>query len=250
MMPADGSELHGVTEGDSIDLHPAWLPGPVFDDGRRHQLVFQSAGIGRNAEGAFVAVGPAAVNLLDPEHGEMETLREDEHNDFLAPKMDAEGRLWAIRRKHDDPSRPPNALRVLLDALLFPFRLIFALAAYLNVFTIRYTGKPLLTSGSARQRSRDMREMMMLGNLAGARAQADEQAERELDEALGEWQLVRIDERGGEPAVMAKSVRAFDLLADGSAVITNGRRIELLNGKERTRLGQDTGITELVAWLP
>src|SRR5262249_47814387 len=39
---ADGSELTEVTEGDSSDLAPSWVPGAS------RALVFQSAGIGRD----------------------------------------------------------------------------------------------------------------------------------------------------------------------------------------------------------
>jgi hypothetical protein len=46
VLNADGSDLREVSEGDSIDLAPRWVPGPA------RRLVFQSAGLGRDAAGA------------------------------------------------------------------------------------------------------------------------------------------------------------------------------------------------------
>lgn len=52
---ADVSGFSEVTEGDSIDTAPSWVPGEEL------QLVFQSAGIGRTAEGQVQGLGPFSV---------------------------------------------------------------------------------------------------------------------------------------------------------------------------------------------
>jgi hypothetical protein len=70
VMSADGSEIHEITEGDSIDVAPAWVPG------KPSKLVFQSAGIGRDQSGAFVDIGPAHVEEVDVQNGEMRTVAE------------------------------------------------------------------------------------------------------------------------------------------------------------------------------
>lgn len=248
VMPKDGSQIQVVTEGDSIDLAPSWLPAAATKDGARHQLVFQSAGVGRDREGHFVAVGPAHVAILDPEHGELQPVVEDDTKDHLLPKMDAERTLFYVRRDYTPPAQAGvSPFRVVLDTLLFPFRIVFALLSYLNFFTVRYTGKPLMTSGNARQRSADMRNMLMMGNLANAEQIAARAAEKEDTAPLfAGWSLCARGENGDE-RVVARGVRAFDLLPDGAVLITDGSKIERIDrtGK-RELVGKDTDVTDVV----
>src|SRR6185437_8959574 len=56
-----GVKMHGqrgfkeLTEGDSFDTAPRWVPGGAG------KIVFQSAGIGRNARGQFAQFGPFSI---------------------------------------------------------------------------------------------------------------------------------------------------------------------------------------------
>jgi hypothetical protein len=68
VMEADGSGFAEVTEGDTIDLAPRWLPDS------RHELVFQSAGIGRTEAGVWAGQAPFTVQQLDLEIGAVATL--------------------------------------------------------------------------------------------------------------------------------------------------------------------------------
>lgn len=247
VMAADGSEVFEVTDGDVIDLAPSWLPKTAIrDEDRRHQLVFQSAGIGRDAGGVFVAVGPASTAILDAEHGELQVLREDAKRDFLAPRMDEDRTLYCVRRPYQDIEEAKPG-RLVLDALLFPFRLLGAVFGWLNFFTLRYSGKPLLSSGGARQRSADLRQMMMLGNLAGAREDAEREAEKAAREAVRDWELVALREDGAEE-VLAKRVRAYDLCGEGRLLYTDGVEIRLREPDGTTAtLSKKPGISELCA---
>lgn len=247
VMPADGSQIQVVTEGDSIDLAPAWLPSAATKEDHRHALVFQSAGIGRNQAGQFVAIGPAHVAMLDPEHGVLESILEKPTFDYLLPRMAEDRTLYFIRRDYQD-RESPSFFRSLLDALLFPFRLLAALFSYLNFFTLRYTGKPLMTSGSARKRSADMRNMLMMGNMNDAEQAANQAAEREDTSSLfAGWTLCAKPENGDE-RVIARGIRAFDLLPSGDVLATNGTVVERIdkNGK-RHELHRDEDIVNIVA---
>ena len=48
-----------LTEGDSVDTSPQWVPG------KQRKLVFQSAGVGRNRQGHFLALGPFSIQELN-----------------------------------------------------------------------------------------------------------------------------------------------------------------------------------------
>lgn len=244
VMAADGSELFAITDGDVIDLAPQWLPSEATRDGK-HQLVYHSAGIGRDAAGQFVAVGPAAVALIDAEAGAMQVLFEDPTRDFLLPRMDAQRTVYCVRHAYADTS-DPGLGRIVLDALLFPFRLMMAVVGFLSFFTLRYTGRPLFTSGDARRRSADIRQMMMTGNLAAAQADADKDAATRAARAVRDWELVAIGEDRKERTV-ARGVRAYDLVPGGGVVVTDGHRIELVaaDGK-RTKLCEERLVSEVV----
>jgi len=241
VMNADGSDLREVTEGDSLDLAPSWVPGEA------RQLVFQSAGIGRDGEGNPVGVGPFAVQRLDLERGAMEEIAADPACDLLSPRLDPQGQLHVIRRPYQ-PARRGSVWRALLDFLLFPLRLVFAILQWFNFFTARYTGRPLTTAGGPKRQGADIRQMMVWGNLIDAEQAAREgkrRGEEAPDLVPASWQLVRKGRSGAEQ-MLAKGVLAYDLAADGTIVYTNGSAIFRIDpAGQVSRLHADSRIEHL-----
>jgi hypothetical protein len=211
--------LKELTEGDSFDTAPRWRPGP----GRR--ILFQSAGIGRNRQGQFVALAPFTVQELDAHAGEMSTLLDNPSYDHLAPWALQDGTLLYIRRPYAPHARP-HPLRTLKDVVLFPFRLLYALVQYLNFFSAIYTGRKL-TSGGAKAREMDLKQMMIWGNLVRAQ-QAATPEDESADLVPKSWQLCR-KKADAETKVLADGVLAYDVDERGRIVFTNGNAIFLLH---------------------
>jgi hypothetical protein len=69
VLPMQGTDFSEVTEGDSFDRLPHWVPGP------KRQIVFQSAGLGRDAG------GPS-----------------ESGRDLLQPRQAQDGSLYFIRK--------------------------------------------------------------------------------------------------------------------------------------------------------
>jgi hypothetical protein len=207
-----------ATEGDSIDTAPHWVPG----DTRR--LVYQSAGVGRNREGQFLALGPFGIHMVDIDSAEMETLAEDERMDFLAPQMSADGTLYYIRRPYNEHAKI-KPLRALKDTVLLPFRLLFALMQFLNFFSMRYSGKKLTTPDGTPKRDVDLRQMMIWGNIVQAEQATEDDS---ADLVPSSWQLARRTANGDEE-VLAKGVLAYDLASNGAVVYSNGNAIFMLH---------------------
>lgn len=242
VMRGDGSELTDVTQGDSIDRAPSWVAGCA------DELIYQSAGIARNEQGIDSGIAAARVEKLNLASGEMTTLLVDEKYDLLDPRLDAAGNLYCIRRPYRPLHARFNPLRGLLDLLLLPFRLLFALFQFLNFFTMRYGGKTLVTSGNARRKQADLRQMMMLGNLMQAQQDAELMAARDREGLVARsWELVK-KSAGGELQVLAKGVLCFDLCDDGSIVLTDGAHVYQLgpDGK-REELLRDRLISQVIA---
>jgi hypothetical protein len=242
VMKTDGSELREVTEGDSVDLAPFWIPG------RQDELLFQSAGVGRDSNGVYHDLGPFAVCRLDLSQGTIRCLVEDPSRDCLGPRMSADGMLYYLSRPYK-PARPAASLfQALKDFILFPFRLLYAVFQWLNFFTTRYTGRPLTTAGGPRKEGADIHQMMVWGNLINA----DEAAKaryRDTGEVPGlvpsTWRLVR--ENGGQMEVLAKGVISYDLCSDGSIIYSNGNAIYLREADGNClKLHVDSGIEQVV----
>jgi len=237
VMSLDASDLREVTEGDAQDRCPAWAPGA----GAR--LVYQSASVGRDAAGHPSALGPSEVHLLDLETGALETLASEPGHDFLSPQLDGQGTLHCIRRPHHRADRG-SALAGLLAIVLVPARLLFAVFQYLNFFSARYTGKPLMTAG-ARQKGADVRQMMQWSNLI----EADQAAADEPPPTVPRtWQLVKI-RPGARAETIAEGVVAFDLLADGSVLYSTGNAIHYVaaDGRHQRLVGGER-VEALVAF--
>jgi hypothetical protein len=214
VMFKDENSVKELTEGDSVDTAPQWVPG------KDRKLVFQSAGVGRNRQGHFLALGPFSIQELNLDTAEMNTLLEDAKTDFLAPQITEDGSLYYIRRPYA-PTEGINPWRALKDFFLFPFRLLYALFQFLNFFSMSYTGRKLSTAGDTKARELDMRQMMIYGNIIRAQQGDDDGAP---DLVPGSWQLARRSDAGREE-ILARGVLAYDIAADGTIAYSNGSAI-------------------------
>lgn len=221
IMNADGSDLREVTQGDAIDDAPRWVPGSSTE------LVFQSAAIGRNAAGLAVMQGAFTIQRVDLEAGTVATLAEDASYDLLHPILAENGDLYFIRRPYRDPTKAVNPLRAVLDFVLLPFRILYAVFQWINFFTVRYTGNPLTNAGNARQRHADIRKMMVWDNLIAADESMAFTREGRTVSAPRSWELVRRSPSGSDE-VLAKGVMSFDLYSNGEVLYSTGDAIFLL----------------------
>ncbi len=238
VMRDEGGDSALVTEGDTIDDAPAWVPVEREATEGRHQLVYQSTGIGRDAAGRIAGFGPTEINLLDAEHGSLKSILSSPEHDYLAPRMLRDGTLFAMRRPYQGLPKAPDPSAYLKDGLLAPFRLAYAGFRYLDFFSMRYTGKPLANAGNLKARNLDARKLIERQNVAAAgEGPEDESAFR----APSDWVLLRRRPDGTE-TVIATHVVAFDLDAAGNAYVSDGAGVD--------RIAADATVTKRVARAP
>lgn len=238
----DGKGVRTVTEGDVLDRAPRWVPGGVG------QIVYASAGIGRTQSGAWAGRSPFALHRLSLNDGTVEVLVADGKYDYLAPIAIEGDVIYAIRRKYAEDRPKVSFFGALTDALLAPFRLLFALFQYLNFFSARYTGKTLITRGDARQKAADSERMMVWGNLVEVANDAEGSAQAEGRAAQG-YELVRITPKSTE--VMASGVLAFDVSPGGELVFSTGSavfRTATAKGSPKKKLADLERVEQIVIW--
>jgi hypothetical protein len=188
VLKTDGSDLTEVTDGESVDQAPRWIPGP----GRR--LVFQSAGMARDSKARLAGQGPFAVHRLDLDSGEMSCLAQDSAFHYLGPRIAADGTLYYIRRPVQEATPAVAPWASLAGLALLPLGILWLTAMAANLFTERRTGRPLFT--------------------------VKHPAEKVL-ETPSFWLLMR-QKPGRGVETIADRVLSFDLAADGSVVYSNG----------------------------
>jgi hypothetical protein len=241
-MPVNSVHLQHMTEGDSLDLAPKWIPG------FRRAIVFQSAGIGRDPAGNIIEHKHSTIEQLDIDRQEVITLASDPRYDLLSPQMAEDGTLYYIRRPYRPLRQRVRFSQTLKDALLIPLRLSIALFEWLNYFTRRHTGKSLLALPQL-QRSRSQ-QMLFLGRFV------DVGTEIERNRRFGDadspalvprsWELVK-QYPHREPDIIANGVLAFDVSLDGRVVYSNGSAVYGLHpGGVAERLVVDRPIEQVV----
>jgi hypothetical protein len=137
---------------------------------------------------------------------------------------------------------------VLIDTLLFPFRLLRAVFHFLNFFSLMYTRKPL-TSASGPAVQADLKNILLQGRRIDA-----EKILRSARPVHGvpslvpeSWELVSRNQEGVE-RVLATNVASYDIGPDGTIVYSNGRGVFVLDqdGSSRLALTEDL-VAEVVA---
>jgi hypothetical protein len=235
------SGVKELTEGDSFDTAPRWQPGP----GRR--ILYQSAGIGRNREGHFLAFGAFSIQQLDIDTGELTTVLEDPRFDYLAPQDLPDGGLLYIRRPYSAGERM-HPLRALKDVVLFPFRLLYAVFQFLNFFSAAFTGRKLTSAGGPKGKEMNLKQMMIWGNLVQAQRKPGPEGES-ADLVPQSWQLCRRD-ADGQTKVLANAVLAYDVDPDGRIVYTNGNAIFIIHPDGRKERVVSEAMIEQVFFIP
>jgi hypothetical protein len=248
-MELTGRGMRELTEGDSLDESPSWAP-PAAMNGRK-VIVYQSAGVGRNAAGFPVSRSAYEIMQLDLERGEVETLVEDAQFDHLLPRIADDGSLLFIRRPYEPFGQPASPLKVALDVVLFPFRLVMAFVHFFNWFSIVFRRKPLITASGPKKEGPDARYLMLWGKLIDAEKVIRGSGGKDANAALvpKSWELVRRS-TGGEEKVLATSVLSFDLGADGTITYSDGSGVYRIDSSgESTRICSGKLIERVVSFL-
>lgn len=214
MMSNDGNDYQQLTEGDTVDSSPTWTPG------EDNSILYQSAGLARSEEGYVIAHGPSAIKMLDLQNNDVVSVLEDSDTDFLQPRVDRQGNLYFIRRPYE--AQQYGGTNLMLDTILFPFRLARAVFHYLNFFSLMYSRKPL-TSAEGPKVEADIKDMLIKGKRIDA-----EKALRSENRINGipslvprSWQLVKRTTNGDE-TILATNVASFDISSDDSILYSNG----------------------------
>jgi hypothetical protein len=222
IVSALGMRLNEVTEGDSIDLAPKWVPD------HRQILVFQSTGVGRNSAGYIVEHRHTTIEQLDLDNQELSVLASDPHFDLLSPQLMPDGTLYCIRRPYLPLRRRISSLRIVSDLVLMPFRLCVAVFQWLNFFTRRYTGKNLLNLDRDRVDRHETRHAILLGRWIDVRAQIERNRRYSDTDTPAmvphTWELIR-QQPHQLPTVIAHGVLSFDVSVDGTVIYSNGNGI-------------------------
>jgi hypothetical protein len=236
----DGNRRGAITDGDCVDGSPALVPG------RAKTIVYQSSGVARHPQsGQMMALAHACVHMLDYGSGQLETLLDDKRHDFVSPRMDAQGRLYVIRRPAEKPPRERAGL-ALKDTLLMPFRLLKALFGYLNFFSMVYGKEPLRSAGGPRTPAldQDLGKLWLHGRMIElSKVKSDPRYGGNL--VPRDWELIRVDMAGAAPVVIAQHIASFDLHPSGSIVYSNGFDIFKLEGETRCGVARQQQVAGL-----
>jgi hypothetical protein len=238
-LASDRFQLRELTEGDTRDSGASWVPGDA------DAFVYQSAGIGRNPQGHAVGLGPSAVIRVGLRDGSTQVLMEDPAYDFLAPRMDAQGNLYCIRRNYES-ERGLTLFETFKEFLMMPMRLLQALFGFLNVMTQMFGKERLLKAGTGQRQEVDRAGIFIKGRYLESMASAA--AEDEKGYTPADWTLIRVD-ASGQVRELCQHVCDFDCSPDGTLLVTNGKSIRRISPDGIETLHKADGFVEQVRIL-
>jgi hypothetical protein len=160
-------------------------------------------------------------------------LKESAEFNYSMPRRDASGATFAIRRpiRLKPVASARSIWRIMWELVSAPLRLAQAVGAWLSMFSVMYTGKPLIRSGDALRREIDLHKLLVNNNIAEAHrglARLGAETENTASSVPADWVLVKLAADGSEE-ILARRVIAFDIL-DGSLFYTDGSRIMAIAG--------------------
>ena len=216
-----------LTDGGSLDENPF-----LDKDGN---ILYDSYGVGRDAENQFVTYLPAEILKLNSRTMELETLVTDENFSFVKPMQDSDGNLYCIKK----PGAERKRENVFLQILTIPIRIIEAIVGFISTFVTIFSGKPMVSDGgsvkgdnsAAKNGKKDRRKIFVNNQIINA----EEELKRNQKSEYGgfiprEWVLVKIEPKGdGEYEILQEIAQG---VADYCIVEEEGKtKLVYTNGK-------------------
>lgn len=227
----NGGDYKRLTGGDSLDENP------VFD--RFGNVLFNSYGIGRDANNVFLTYLPSEVYRLNLHTLETELVVTDEKFSYIKPIEDSAGNLYCIRK----PGYEKEHGNPLLEILLIPVRILQAIVGFVSAFVMCFAGKPMVSGegkipgqGSAAKNGKaDPKKIFIHNNLVNVEKELKRNRKTEEQGFIPRsWKLVRLDKNAEgnfdrcEEYELASGVADYFLKEENGVktlVYTNGRRI-------------------------
>jgi hypothetical protein len=241
LIDTNGNPRGQLTGGDCLDCSPSLVPGDP------DAIYFQSTGLALHpTHGHVVAMANAVINRLDRKSRDVTPVAEHADRDLLAPRMDARGNLYYIRRPYARPHQA-TAFDTAKDIVLFPWRLLKAIFGYLNFFSMIYGKEPLKSAGGPRGPGldQDLGSLWLHGRMIEL-SKVRYEAGKGGGLVPGSWQLMRRGSDGIETQ-LAGSVASFDVDGDGAVVYTNGFEIRTFPSPTSQPIGRGELIQCVVA---
>jgi hypothetical protein len=186
----------------------------------------------------IAAMSPSEINCLDPDTGEIETILAAPDKDYLLPMMTADGTLYCIQAPYQRVGSYSFGT-LLLDIILFPWRMCVAIFGFLNAFSMFFAKKSLKTTGGPALPPVDISRRMLHNRLLDI--EAIQKKERKRVAAPHDWKLIQVS--GGRQSVVASNVLWYTLDEASKPIYTDGFAIHADGG--RTLHGSDGLITAL-----
>ena len=213
----ENGDVSQITEGFTSESHP-------FISKKDSSRIFYTAmGYARNQSGDVVEKSPCSICWYDESTGSLDELVANDGFDYIKPSDDKDGNLYYIKRKYEPTKKESN---LLMDILLFPYRIIKAIGGFLSVFSMAFGGEPLRTGGRnpAKSRTADERELFVEGNIIKA-----QRISESSDEGIIPSDWVLIKNTKGEETVLKKGVMDYRITDSGDIVYSNGNAVRILH---------------------
>ena len=176
----------------------------------------------------MAAIGPSAICRLNLNDGDVETLITSDKHDYLLPKVAADCTIYCIRAPYQGLGGYPLRFR-LLDVLLFPWRLLVAIFAFLNVFSMFFAKKPLTMAGGPNQQPVDLSKRILHNRVINVQETMTREKRRAA--VSREWKLIRLE--NSREVEIASNVLWFELDANGEPIYTDGFAVYDRSGAKR-----------------
>ena len=254
-------DIKMVTEGDSHDTEPC------FSLVRENTVYFSSRGIARREEedefargkkaltpldimrlmgeiASKAELGPSAVCRIDLNTYKLDTVVEHEGYDCIKPACAADGSLYYIKKPYET-EKASNSLGCFVDAILMPFRLLLALFGFLNLFSMKYSGKTL-SGTSTKAKHKSERELFIDGNLINAERELKANSKDKNPGIIPRtYELHRIDKKGND-TLIKRGVLCYTIDRTGNVICSNGRHILCIDSQgNETVLAKEDCVTFL-----
>lgn len=238
-------DYYTLTDGDCADLDA------FYSKRNDNEILFSTKGAGRNSQGEFVKYSPSKICSYDKLSGDITDVIADANYSYVKPKDDEHGNLYYVRRTEEKPKT--NPLRILLDVILIPWRILQAIYYFLESFTISFTGKKFIRDGSnpAKTRDKSKRQTLIEGNLINAENEYKNNL-RHKDANAGyaprSWELIRRSPDGSEK-IIRRGVIDYCITCDEEIILTNGKYVLCIdkNGKE-SKIAETSLCTKVAAF--